>query len=228
VTEAEWLSCTDLQQLLDYLPGRASDRKLRLFSCGCCRRIWSLLEDRGRRAVSVAERFADGLIGVHEFEEAKKAAEAIQGAMIVGNEPFVGWAYSAACATLFDTPIWNDRAGVQAASGVAMCAAEAAWRGCLNRTVEQERQAQVALLREIVENPYRPGWTEREWLAWNDSTVVRLAQAIYEGRAFDRFPILGDALEEAGCTNPDLLAHCREPGPHVLGCWAVDLLLEKE
>jgi hypothetical protein len=55
-----------------------------------------------------------------------------------------------------------------------------------------------------------------------------LAQAIYEERAFDRLPILADALEESGCYNADLLAHCRSDGPHVRGCWAVDLVLGKE
>src|SRR5581483_3643837 len=68
---------------------------------------------------------------------------------------------------------------------------------------------------------------QREWLTWNDSLVRRLAQAIYDERAFDRLPILADALEEAGCTNADILNHCRQPGEHVRGCWVVDLLLGK-
>ena len=58
-------------------------------------------------------------------------------------------------------------------------------------------------------------------------TVVQLAQVIHNDRAFDRLPILADALEDAGCTDPDTLAHCRGPGPHVRGCWVVDLLLGK-
>jgi hypothetical protein len=66
------------------------------------------------------------------------------------------------------------------------------------------------------------------WAAWNDGTIPKLAQAIYEERAFDRLPILADALEEAGCDNADILAHCRQPGPHVRGCWVVDLLVGKE
>jgi hypothetical protein len=65
------------------------------------------------------------------------------------------------------------------------------------------------------------------WLAWNGGTVVKLAEAIYAGRAFDRMPILADALEEAGCADANFLDHCREPGPHALGCWIVDLLLGK-
>lgn len=62
-------------------------------------------------------------------------------------------------------------------------------------------------------------------LAWNNTTVPRLAQAIYDGRAFDRLPILADTLEDAGCTDQDILAHCRSGGEHVRGCWVLDLLL---
>jgi hypothetical protein len=64
--------------------------------------------------------------------------------------------------------------------------------------------------------------------AWLTSNVSGLAQAIYDDRAFERMPILGDALEDAGCDNADILNHCRGPGPHVRGCWVVDMLLEKE
>jgi hypothetical protein len=64
--------------------------------------------------------------------------------------------------------------------------------------------------------------------AWLSSSVVSLAQAIYDDRTFDRLPILADALEDAGCTNQDILNHCRQPGEHCRGCWVVDLLLGKE
>jgi hypothetical protein len=66
------------------------------------------------------------------------------------------------------------------------------------------------------------------WLKWNDGTVLRLAQSIDDQRAFDRLPILADALEEAGCTNTDVLDHCRDAVKHVRGCWVVDLILGKE
>ena len=91
-----------------------------------------------------------------------------------------------------------------------------------------EATAQTELIRDIVGNPFRPVRLKPEWLAWNDETAPKIAQAIYEERAFDRLPILADALEDAGCDNADLLAHCREPGEHVRGCWVIDLLLGKE
>lgn len=62
---------------------------------------------------------------------------------------------------------------------------------------------------------------------WRTSTVVALAQGIYDDRAFDRLPILADALQDAGCDNPDILNHCRDTGPHARGCWVVDLVLGK-
>jgi len=83
-------------------------------------------------------------------------------------------------------------------------------------------------LRDIFGNPFRPVTVNPGWLAWNDGTVPRIAQAIYDERAFDRMTILADALEDAGCTDQDILGHCRSGGEHVRGCWVVDLLLGKE
>ncbi len=65
------------------------------------------------------------------------------------------------------------------------------------------------------------------WLAWNDGAIPKMAQAIYDDRAFDRLPILADALEDAGCDNQEILDHCRSNGEHVRGCWVVDLILGK-
>ena len=65
----------------------------------------------------------------------------------------------------------------------------------------------------------------REWLTWQDGTVARLARVIHQERAFERLPILADALEEAGCSDEQLLDHLRQPRRHARGCWALDLLL---
>lgn len=64
-----------------------------------------------------------------------------------------------------------------------------------------------------------------EWLTWDGGTIPAIAQGIYEDRAFDRMPILADALQDAGCEDATILGHCRQPGRHVKGCWAVDALL---
>jgi hypothetical protein len=75
---------------------------------------------------------------------------------------------------------------------------------------------------------------EPAWTRWNGGVALRLAEAAYEERSLprgtldaDRLAVLADALEEAGCADPDLLGHLRGPGPHVRGCWALDLVLGK-
>jgi hypothetical protein len=93
---------------------------------------------------------------------------------------------------------------------------------------KEEEIAQCAILHDIFGNPFRPVALDPAWLQWDGGTVRKIAQAIYDDRAFDRLPVLADALEEAGCADRDLLDHCRSGGEHVRGCWAVDLLLGKQ
>jgi len=81
---------------------------------------------------------------------------------------------------------------------------------------------------EIFGNPFLPVTVEPSWLAWNGGTITKLAQAINSERTFDRLPILADALEDAGCTNHNILQHCRQSGKHGNGCWVVDLILCKD
>jgi hypothetical protein len=83
----------------------------------------------------------------------------------------------------------------------------------------------VALVRDIFGNPFRPVTLDPRWLT---STVTALARGIYDDRAFHRLPILADALQDAGCDHADILTHCRSDGPHVRGCWVVDLLFGKD
>lgn len=84
------------------------------------------------------------------------------------------------------------------------------------------------LIRDIFGNPFRPPHFDPAWLMWNNGTVVELVRGIYDDRRFTDMPILGDALEEAGCTDPIVLTHCRKPAEHVRGCWLLDRLLEHE
>jgi len=85
------------------------------------------------------------------------------------------------------------------------------------------------MLRDIIGNPSRSApAANADWITWQNGTIPKLAQAIYDDRAFDHLLVLADALEEAGCDNPDILTHCRQPGEHVCGCWVVDLVLGKK
>jgi hypothetical protein len=82
----------------------------------------------------------------------------------------------------------------------------------------------IALLRCIFGNPFQPITLDRSWIT---STVVSLAQQMYDTRDFSPLPILADALQDCGCDNPQILEHCRGPGPHVRGCFLIDLVLGK-
>jgi hypothetical protein len=93
---------------------------------------------------------------------------------------------------------------------------------------QAELSLQADLARCIFGNPFRPVAVDGAWARWNGGTVARLARAIYDGRAFDRLPMLADALEEAGCAERAILGHCRSGGPHARGCRVVDALLGKQ
>jgi hypothetical protein len=99
---------------------------------------------------------------------------------------------------------------------------------------EEEASVQLGLLRDVVGIPCRRISLEPSLLRWNDGVIAKLALSAYSGRflpegtlASSLLAILADALEEAGCTDADILGHLRGPGPHVRGCWPVDLCLGK-
>jgi hypothetical protein len=248
MTEAEWLACNDPTPMLDFLRGQASERKLRLFAVACCRRTWALVEDdRERmlahgcnpvevdlarqeadlawRAAAAAERYADGLADLAELRGLIPADDEMEGCYADG--PDAAWtarasAYRARWCAEYKSP---RKFGLAAR---LLNPLVGPWFGVSSkRDRDRERSAQCHLLCDLFGNPFRPAAADPAWLAWNDGTVRRLAEALYQERAFDRLPVLADALEEAGCTDPDLLDHLRGPGPHYRGCWVVDLLLGK-
>jgi len=211
MTEAEWLKCDDPVVAFYYMPGRPSDRKLRLFGCACVRRVWQLISNpKRRKLVEVAEDFADGLVA----ETALKTAY---------NGGRGGVSYSEGYWTANEAEITTCLPSARDAAAVARYAAQVDYK---NWAVERRKQA--AVFRDIVGNPFRPVHVPPDWKAWSDGTVVKLARAIYEERRFEELPILADALEEAGCTNEDMLNHCRQPGEHARGCWVLDLVLDKK
>jgi hypothetical protein len=224
VTEQEWLDCTDPTEMM-YVSGeqgRLTERRDRHFSCACCRRIWHLLPDEASRtAIRVAEQYLDGLVSVELLDTASRAAEIHGGSA----------ALAAASAAFPRRELGNNGIDVADYAANAVVYADPhvfSEQAERDRAGRAERSAQAGLLRDIIGNPFRPApRVDPTVLAWNAGTVVKLAQTIYDERRFTDLPILADALEEAGCTNADILDHCRGPGPHVRGCWVVDAILAK-
>jgi hypothetical protein len=224
VTESEWLACTDPKPMLEFLSGKVSDRKLRLFGVACCRRVWHVLTDgRTRTATEVAETYVDGAVGRWELEKAHK--DACDAASASTGPP------AAVAATFCGTNLsYKDASMV--ASNCSVFAAQSISSAWNAEPVPTEREAQSLLLLDII-GPllFRPVTVSPAWLS---PQVVALAQAAYDERELPaghldlaRLAVLADALEDAGCTDAGLLGHLRGPGPHVRGCWAVDLLLGK-
>jgi hypothetical protein len=205
MTESEWLSCTDPTPMLNFLRGKVSDRKLRFFVCACCRRHWSMFWAANRQALDATEAFADGRIGQDELEKRTKSWRADYPSTVEGT-----WQRAIVWAMTTHRRFW----AVAAAENVSRVSDEPL----------REKRAQAALLRDLFGNPFVPARMDPAWLAWNDGTVVKLAAGLYDERAFDRLPILADALLDAGCQDAAILNHCRQGGPHVLGCHVVDLL----
>lgn len=232
MTEQEWLECTDPTPMLEFLRGKASDRKLRLFAAACCRRIWPLLDREGRIAVDTTEHYVDGQADEAALWIACRATDPFRSA----DNPVTAAGRNAPYFTAMPTmPDVRDIDPGHPVEAVVTHAAHAAclyadlWGETCDAVSKTDRQteaaAQASLLREILNNPFRPLTISHRLLT---PEVVKEAQAIYSDRAFDLLPILADALEDAGCTNADILNHCRRPGEHVRGCWVVDLILSKD
>jgi hypothetical protein len=227
MTETEWLACTDPEPMLDYVSCREGRRKLRLFACACCLRVLVVVTDECcQTAVLTAERFADGLATKEELQAAEASLDRYNHSNVA-----VRLCTSFACRAEDQAVKLASGASVYAADALSVTSGEEYTLKVHMRwtpTWSASRADQAELLRDFFGTQlFRPVAVDPSWLAWNGGTVPRLAQAIYEEKRFADLPVLADALEEAGCTNADILDHCRGPRPHVRGCWAVDLILEK-
>jgi len=202
--------------MLEFLTGQASERKLRLLACACCR-AWDpelSLSDHACRAVETTERYVDGEASREELEAAsvvareayylavQEAGRGVRGAWLAR---LAGWASGSREGHLMRIGVMTDPD--------------------LWRRMGVPRETLLPLIRCIFGNPFAEVSLSPEWLTWGSRTVPALAAAIHDERAFDRLPILADALEDAGCDNRDILDHLRGPGPHSRGCHVLDLLL---
>jgi hypothetical protein len=236
MTEDEWLANSRPTGMLLYIRAKASARKSLLFECACCRNVWTLLDAEDRDAISSAESNSDNpevlreldsrlepdrvaalsMAGLHDESVNENLARLLTGRTTIRLRLFgKGYAIgsvafeTARLSTLAEPRI----AGIEGKPFISP-----------SETGSEEKR-QADLVRDIFDNPFRPVIVDPRW---RTSDVLGLARAMYEARTFDRMPILADALMDAGCSDEQILSHCRGDGPHVRGCWVVDLVLGKE
>ncbi|MFQ3592849.1 MAG: hypothetical protein SNJ82_06615 [Gemmataceae bacterium] len=224
MNEEDWLLCREPTPMIRHLlvVMRHEERKLRLLACAACRQVWNLLSDsRSRRAVEVAELFADGLTTLKELARARGDALLAAGC----GERSAAWSAYWAANTKASGPLWNAFAAAAGASARhAVDAVHSDQAQVWDDSQAQGNRQQADLIREVIGNPFRPAVPLAPWLRWNHGLIPAMARSIYREHAWDQMPILGDALEEAGCTDSLWLDHCRSPINHVRGCWLLDAL----
>jgi hypothetical protein len=206
MTEAEWLAASDPTPMVELIWGKGSNRKLRLFSIACFRSVWNALTPGERETVRMAERVADGEVSYGELRLTTVKRRVLRSLTGVTFDPLDSgqrnkWLVQATPAECISRQPIEDR-----------------------EVLGNPHHRYTHLLRDIFGKPFCPITPNPSWLT---STVVAIAEGIYADRAFDRLPILADALQDAGCDNADVLNHGRGGGVHVRGCWVVDLVLGK-
>jgi hypothetical protein len=242
MTEEDWLTCPNPQPMLEFLRGKTSDRKLRLFAVAGCRLIWGWLSDEHdfydvvfQTAVNVAEQFADGRVIEQELQLVNRLAVSAwtpdEGTL---REQLV-WAAQAAAALTAEIPfryfgdppqstpitertVWDCTNDALQHVAWALEQGDAAGpddAGQVNRAHCQLSE----LIRHIFGNPFKPYPAPRSW----PSAVVQLATALYNGQ--DCIFALHDALLEAG--HAEMAKHFKEEQQHPKGCWVVDTILNK-
>jgi hypothetical protein len=255
MTELEWERCIDLRPMLEFLRERISGRKLQLFAVACCRQHWDLFcPQPSRQIVNSAERFADGIDTEAELDaliERPFGPLPAGVALNTARDTFSAARYTAWCR---NADVWHHAAdaaecvrdAVSAHHGLREYQSSTAevfrepvtvfeqfvedWRDYWEEREyvsdpHPEQHRQVALLHDIVGNPFRRVEIDPTWLTGD---VLGLARRVYHSRDFGVMPILADALQEAGCEHEGVLSHCRdERATHVRGCWVVDLILGK-
>jgi hypothetical protein len=237
----------DPVEVIERYRSHFSDRKLRLFAVACCRSIWPLLTNEySRKAVEVAEMFADGLVHEQDLDNARQIASEVADQSAFGSTEDAYYcsrpADVAVAATRSDAYFAAQETAVDAAEVANFDAEVLSWAESQGTAPEDLAQlqesariaagvnssSQIVLLCDILGTPSNLVAINPIDRSWVNQTVVAMARRIYEDRAFALLPMLADALEEAGCNVPNVLHHCRAGGPHVRGCWVIDLLVDKQ
>jgi len=203
MAEVAWFRSGDPQIIVAYIRNKASDRKLRLFSCAYCRTIWDLLRDHCfRDVVEAAEKYADGLISKKELANVRNPTKAALDRL--------------------------QRSGPIGPTEIASASAWSSGRipasiGAMYVTgffAEPDHvQVQLRLLRDIFIGP-------NQTLPPRPQAIAPLAERIYAGE-WNLMPILGEWLQEHGYWSEG--EHCLDPNNHhIKGCWVVDWVTGRE
>jgi hypothetical protein len=212
MTEEEWFATTNVRDMVWSIRNHAKfARKLRLFAVACCRSVASRCPTpQFHELVAEVEELADGRTN-EDRSRMKQVRNGVIHSQSWGSVPEYGAAHYLVAGQGWHSALRTARVARRLA-------------GSAQADQEREQLAQLALLRDILGNPFRPVVFPRKW---RTDTAVTLARQMYESRDFGAMPILADALQDAGCDSEDILNHCRDPGEHVRGCWVVDLILGK-
>jgi hypothetical protein len=212
MTEAEWLAADD--RTVNRLVKGMDARRQRLFAAACCRLLGGQVADPvPAAALDAVEQYAD---------TRKSKAALARHRLALRHHRYANLArtpgLSDALTALEASATENDMGTIVTLVKEALLSAGSAADAPAFRTL-------YVLYRDLTGRPAAGGHFAA---GWRTADVVTIARRVYETRDFSALPILADALEDAGCDDADILAHCRGEGPHARGCWAVDLILEKE
>lgn len=224
MTEKEWLEHAVPGDMLKFLGDGASRRKLWLFTCNCLEYVWgSLLEKDVPAPLEQAWAAADSPGNLHALAEADPNSEEVVRANITSElqEWFATRAFDAALRPPEKRALMTLRMRVEA---LAVVSAKDKNQDTAIAS-RMSRSAMATFLRDIFGNPFSPVTLDP---SCRSSTVIALAQEMYDSRDFSAMPILADALEDAGLMDETILSHCRETTRHVRGCFVVDLCLCRE
>jgi hypothetical protein len=235
ITEEIWFGCDDRPfDLANYALPELSSRKVRLLAIACCELVTDrMVDERSRRAVTVARGHAEGTATHEDLAAAEREAdEALMSFRrrnsLEQSPEFAAAALAAnAAAALERTPTEDSPDGWMS----LCCAGWTVSDFLISHTIhasdgDPDIQAKITgLLRDICGNPFHSVSLDARRLPHG---VFSLARTIYDELAFDRLTELADALEQSGCMEKSALSHCRSPGPHVRGCWVLDLMLGKD